>query len=169
MPTSTHPLKQASAGYASPDQARPLKAYAGLAATYAVALGGALVALHRSGRELPERFSAADLMLTGVATHKVTRLIAKDKVTSFIRSPFTCYQEHAGHGELDEEPRGSGLRYAIGELLVCPYCLGQWVGSSFAIGLVAAPRHTRFLATIFVADTISDVLQIAYKAAGEQV
>jgi len=43
------------------------------------------------------------------------------------------------------------------------------VSSSFAIGLVAAPRHTRFLAGIFVADTISDVLQIAYRAAGDQV
>ncbi len=169
MSTSPHPLKQASEGYASPGEERPLKAYAGLAATYAVAFGGALVALHRSGRELPQRLSAADILLTGVATHKVTRLIAKDKVTSFIRSPFTCYQEHAGHGELDEEPRGHGLRYAIGELLVCPYCLGQWVGSSFAVGLVAAPRYTRLLAGIFVADTISDVLQIAYKAAGEQV
>ncbi len=169
MSTTTHPLKQALEGYADPDEGRPLKAYAGLAATYAVAFGGALVALHRSGRELPERISAADILLTGVATHKVTRLIAKDKVTSFIRSPFTCYQEHAGHGELDEEPRGHGLRYAIGELLVCPYCLGQWVGSGFAIGLVAAPRHTRLLAGIFVADTISDVLQIAYKAAGDQV
>ena len=69
---------------------------------------------------MPEKISAADIVLTGVATHKVTRLIAKDKVTSFIRSPFTSYQEHAGHGELNEEPRGSGLRYAVGELLACP-------------------------------------------------
>lgn len=169
MSTSSHPLKQASEGYASPGEERPLKAYAGLAATYTVAFGGALVALRARGRDMPERISAADILLTGVATHKVTRLISKDKVTSFIRSPFTCYQEHAGHGELDESPRGEGLRYAIGELLICPYCLGQWVSSSFAIGLVAAPRHTRFLAGIFVADTISDVLQIAYRAAGEQV
>lgn len=169
MSTATNPLAQAADGYADPADGRPLAAYAGLATTYVVLFGAALVALRAGGREMPEKISAADIVLTGVATHKVTRLIAKDKVTSFIRSPFTSYQEHAGHGELNEEPRGSGLRYAVGELLVCPYCLGQWVASSFAIGLVAAPRHTRFLAGIFVGDTISDVLQIAYKAAGEQV
>ena len=169
MGMSSHPLKQASAGYAGPNEKRPLASYAMLASSYGVALAGALVALHARGKELPARIDPVDLLLTGVATHKVTRLIAKDKVTSFIRSPFTSYQEAAGHGELDEEPRGHGMRYAIGELLVCPYCLGQWVASSFAIGLVAAPRHTRLLTSIFVADTISDVLQIAYKAAGDQV
>ena len=93
-------------GLRRPGEARPLKAYAGLATTYAVAFAGALVALRARGRDLPQRISAADILLTGVATHKVTRPIAKDKVTSIVRSPFTCYQEHAGHGELDESPRG---------------------------------------------------------------
>jgi hypothetical protein len=96
-------------------------------------------------------------------------MVAKDRATSFIRAPFTRYQEASGHGEVEEQPRGSGLRLAIGELLVCPYCLAQWLSAAFAVGLVAAPRATRFVAGIYVAETLSDVLQLAYRAAEDRV
>jgi Protein of unknown function (DUF1360) len=43
------------------------------------------------------------VLLHGLATQKASRLIATDKVTSFLRAPFTRYQEPAGHGELEEE------------------------------------------------------------------
>lgn len=168
MPNATAPIEDAVAGYAPPHEHRPLGAYAGLTATFGVAFAGALVALQAGGRELPERPSLGDLALTGIATHKVTRLLAKDQVTSFIRAPFTRYQESAGHGEVEEAARGTGARFAIGELLVCPYCLAQWVASSFAVGLVAAPRTTRLVVGIYVAETVSDFLQLAYKAAEDR-
>jgi hypothetical protein len=167
MATATAPAEDAVAGYA-PHEHRPLAAYAGLTAAFGATLGGALVALRAAGRELPESLSPGDLALAGIATHKVSRLLAKDKVTSFIRAPFTRYQESAGHGELEEAPRGSGAQYAIGELLVCPYCLAQWVAAGFAVGLVAAPRTTRLVAGIYAAETLSDFLQLAYKAAEER-
>src|SRR5215211_1133343 len=116
MATATAPAEDAVAGYA-PHEHRPLAAYAGLTAAFGATLGGALVALRAAGRELPESLSPGDLALAGIATHKVSRLLAKDKVTSFIRAPFTRYQESAGHGELEEAPRGSGAQYAIGALL----------------------------------------------------
>jgi hypothetical protein len=105
--------------------------------------------------------------LTGLATQKVSRLIAKDKVTSFLRAPFTRYQEPSGHGELSEQPRGTGMRYAIGELLVCPYCMAQWVVAGFAVGWVHAPRTTRLLAAMWAAQSVADGAQLAYSA-GEQ-
>ena len=67
----------------------------------------------------------ADIALGALATQKLSRLISKDKVTSFVRAPFTRFEEKAGHGEVFEEPRGTGLRYATGELLVCRYCGGR--------------------------------------------
>ena len=152
----------------APGQERPLAAYAVLTAGFGATLGGALVALRAAGRELPERPGAADLVIGGIATHKVSRLLAKDRVTSFLRAPFTRYQEASGHGEIEEEPRGTGMQLAVGELLVCPYCLAQWVAAAFAVGGVAAPRTTRFVAGIYVAQTISDVLQLAYKAAEDR-
>lgn len=151
-------------GY-SPGEHRPLGAYAVLTGAFGTLFGGTLVALRASGRELPERPGLADVVLAGIATHKVSRLLAKDKVTSFWRAPFTRYEEPGGQGEVEEHARGTGLRLAVGELAVCPYCLAQWVAAGFAVGLVGAPRTTRFIAGVYAAETLSDFLQLGYLAA----
>jgi hypothetical protein len=162
------PQASLSSHYA-PSEERPLGSYAILAGTYGSALAGSLIALRARGHRLPERFTAPDVLMLGVATHKLSRLIAKDKVTSFLRAPFTRFQEPSGQGEVEEEPCGHGVRLAVGELLVCPYCLAQWVATGLTVGLVCAPRLTRLLNTVFVAHTISDFLQVAYRAAGDQL
>ena len=89
-------------------------------------------------------------------------------VTAFVRAPFTRFQEATGHGEVSEEPRGDGFRYAIGELLICPYCMSQWIVGAFAVGMVAQPRFTRLIASAYTAQTIADFLQLAYLAAEER-
>jgi hypothetical protein len=156
------------ASHYAPGQERPLGSYVIVTGAYSAAFAGSLLALHARGHKLPEQIAASDMLLIGIATHKLSRLIAKDKVTSFMRAPFTRFQESSGQGEVEEEPRGHGLRLAVGELLVCPYCLAQWVATAFTLGLVGAPRLTRLLGGIFVAHTISDFLQIAYRAAEDQ-
>jgi Protein of unknown function (DUF1360) len=155
-------------GYAPPSERPPLLSYAGAMAVFNGLFALALLLARRSGRDLPERVGAADLATIGVASHKLSRLIAKDKVTSPLRAPFTEYEGEGGPSEFEESSRGTGARKAIGELLVCPYCLDLWVVSAFAVGLLFAPRLTRFLAAVFSALTISDFLQIAYKAAEEK-
>ena len=147
---------------------RPLRGYAVLTSVFGTAFVGSLIASHRSGHHLPERLRPWDVVTVGIATHKITRLIAKDRATSWVRHPFVRYQEPAGHGEVSEQPRGSGLRLAVGELLICPYCLGQWVAAGLGVGLVASPRLTRLLAAIYTAETISDFLQLGYLAAEER-
>ena len=142
--------------------------YALFLSVYGVAIGGFLWWWRGRG-ELPTRISAADLALLGVATHKTSRLLSKDKVTAPLRRPFARYEGPAGPGEVEEAPRGGGVRAAIGELLVCPYCLGQWVATGFAIGFVVAPRVTRFVASVLALVTASDFLQIAYKAGEKRV
>jgi Protein of unknown function (DUF1360) len=142
--------------------------YALLLSLYSAALGGFLLWRQRT-KGLPTRISATDLLLIGVATHKGSRLLAKDKVTAPLRRPFAAYEAPAGPGEVEDTPRGTGLRYAIGELLVCPYCLGQWVATAFACGLLVAPRLTRFIASILAVVTASDFLQVAYKAGEEKL
>jgi hypothetical protein len=153
------------ADYAAGDQHRPLAGYAILTATFGVALGGGLLVAHRQGRSLPETVGVYDVVLIGVATHKLSRLLTKDKVTSVLRAPFTRFQEKAGHGEVEEAARGHGLRLAVGELLVCPYCIAQWVAGAFSLGLVFAPRLTRLLAGMWSAHAIADAAQLAYRAA----
>ena len=155
------------AGYA-PDEERPLAPYAAMSATYLAAVVGALAAAERRGHPVPESLSAGDIALLGVATHKISRVISKDKVTSFLRAPLARYQGPAGQGEVSEEPRGSGLRKAVGELLGCPYCLSPWVAGAFVVGLTAAPRATRLVAGALTAVTLADFLQLAYLAAEER-
>ena len=149
----------------SPDQERPLGGYAVLMGTF-VAAGGSFAAwLRASGRELPETFGAADLAVAAVTTHKLSRLISKDRVTSTVRAPFTRFQGDSGAGEVDEAARGRGLRRALGELLVCPFCLGLWISSAYTAGLLVAPRATRWIGFVICAETAADVLQFAYKKA----
>jgi hypothetical protein len=151
----------------SPDQERPLGGYALLTTTYAVLTGTFATWLHRSGRPVADRMEGGDLVLMAAATHKLSRLIAKDRVTSVVRAPFTEFQDDAGPSEVEEAARGHGLRRAIGELVICPYCLGLWVGTAFAAGLIVAPRVTRWTMGVFAALLGSDALQIAYAKAEE--
>lgn len=154
----------------APGEERPLAAYALIAGTYAAVVASSMLVLRlRLRRELATRPAAQDLILIGVASHKLSRLIAKDKVTSFVRAPFTQYQEPGGPGEVEERPYGHGLRLAVGELAVCPYCLAQWTATGLTIGLVGAPRFTRWFSSALVAHTIADFLQLAYRAAEDQV
>lgn len=155
-------------GYAPPAERPPLGPYAITMAVFNALFATALLIAKRTGRPLPERLGAADVLTIGVASHKLSRLISKDKVTSPLRAPFTSLEGDGGPSEFSESARGSGARRAIGELLVCPYCLGLWVVAAFAVGLLFAPRLTRFVAAVLAALTISDFLQIAYKAAEEK-
>jgi hypothetical protein len=155
-------------GYAARSERPPLLSYGALTFLFNVLLAAALLVMKRTGRELPERVSERDIVLIGVASHKLSRLISKDKVTSVIRAPFTELQGQGGPSELEETSRGTGMRKAIGELIVCPYCLGLWVVAAMSIGLMISPRLTRLIASIFSALTISDFFQIAYKAAEEK-
>jgi hypothetical protein len=147
---------------------KPLAGYAALAATFGGAVAISVAAARASGRQVPQRIPWWDVVLFGVATHKVARLISKDRVTSFMRAPFVRYEDDAGHGEVSEEPRGTGLRLATGELLACPYCLAQWVAAAFGVGYIVAPSETRLIASVYTAETISDFLQLVYKAVEEQ-
>jgi Protein of unknown function (DUF1360) len=160
----TRDARDAFEGYAESQERPPFGPYAVLAATFNAALTGALIAAKRSGR-LPRSVAPADIVLIGTASHKLSRLLAKDKITTFLRAPFTEYQGRGGPAEVEERARGGSVRGAIGELLICPYCLGLWAAGGFHVGLMFAPRVTRVAASTLTALTLSDFLQIAYKAA----
>lgn len=118
----------------------------------------------QSKRALPERIAYGDLLLLGIATYKLSRLISSDRVTSPLRAPFVEYVEPAGASEVKEKVRGTGLQRAIGDLLTCPYCLGPWVGTALAFGLVFKPRTTRLIGGILAEATVSEFLNHATAA-----
>lgn len=129
-------------------------------ATVAVLTGAAV----RQDR-LPKRFGLLDLALLGIATHKLSRIVAKDRITGVLRAPFVDYIRSAGAGEVEEEPRGRGIQRGIGNLISCPYCMGPWSATALAFGFVFAPRVTRLFAAILASVAASDFLHRAYVAA----
>ena len=163
----TREAREAFESYAEPHERPPFGTYATLAAVFNAGFAGALLAAKRKDR-LPERISPEDVILVGTASHKLSRLVAKDKVTAFLRAPFTEYEGRGGPAEVEERARGGGIRGAVGELLICPYCLGLWSSGAFHVGLLLAPRTTRVFASTLTALTLSDFLQIAYKAAEDR-
>ena len=88
--------------------------------------------------------------------------IAKENVTSPIRAPFTRYVGAGDPAELNEEVHGHGTRHAIGELITCPFCLAQWLATSFAFGFIFAPTVTRLVASTMAVVAAADFLQLGY-------
>lgn len=143
-------------------QDRPLGSFLLIMGAYGTVVTGMAAVVAASGRRLPDRLSWPDLALLAVATHKASRQLAKDPVTSPLRAPFTRYSGTSGEAELDEDVRGRGMRKALGELVSCPFCLGQWVATTGVFGMIMAPRATRAVASVFAVLTGSDMLQYAY-------
>jgi Protein of unknown function (DUF1360) len=139
--------------------------HATLLGIFSAGVSSVVVAFRRSGRALPERLPPGDMVLMSIATYKVSRLASKDKITGFLRAPFTRYKgESERPSEVEEEPRGEGFQRAVGELLVCPYCLAQWFGTAFVSLYLFSPRLARLVASLFTIISGSDVLQQAWIA-----
>lgn len=145
---------------------RPLGGYAALMGLFTVALGSALAANGKKEDDLPEP-AWRDLVLLGIAAHKLSRIVTKDLVTSPLRAPFVKFKKDAGAGEVEEEARGEGLQQAVGDLITCPYCMAPWVASALVFGFQRAPRATRLLSSVFAITATSDFLNQLYAKAKE--
>jgi hypothetical protein len=139
----------------------PLAAYGGLIAAFGAASGGLFLAAGRRGR-LPQRIAFADIALLGLASQRLSRLVAKDRVGAALRAPLTRYQARGRPGELEETPRREGAGLALGQLVLCPFCLSQWIALGMVSGLVFAPRATRTAAAVLAVGSLADVLQEVY-------
>jgi uncharacterized protein DUF1360 len=153
-------------GY-SPGDPKPLASYAAVTGVFATA-AGSYEALRRSrGWDLPERVGAGDIALMAVATYKLSRVVTKSKVTGFARAPFTKVTGEGGPAEVSETARGEGFRRAVGELLLCPHCMAQWVAAGFVAGYIADQRATRSVASVFAVAALADALNQGWVAAQE--
>ena len=146
----------------------PLRGYAGAMSVYGGVVTALAAAAKLAGRALPERISPWDTAVTALATHKLSRLLAKDSVTAPLRAPFTRFEGPSGPAELAEDVAGGGKAKTIGELVTCPFCIGMWVSTGFTAGYVFAPRATRLAATTLAVLAGSDFLQFAYAHAEQK-
>jgi hypothetical protein len=105
-----------------------------------------------------------DLLLLGLATFRLGRLVAYDRVAEPIREPFTeTVPDETGAGET-VEPKGRGVRQSIGQLLSCPICAGTWVASALVYGLHMLPNPTRVFMAIQGATGMVEVLNALTEA-----
>jgi hypothetical protein len=128
--------------------------YAALSTGYASLAAVLLLAAHQRDEE---PVGPAEFLPLGIATFALAKMIAKEKVETWVRQPFV---EELPDGE--QRPKGHGLRYAVGELLTCTRCVGAW--SSLAlVGLrVTRPREARVVATLLGASAVNDFLQAGF-------
>lgn len=148
-------------GYA-PGEERPLAGYATIVAGYGAGVAAFALSLRAANKRLPERIPVTDLMLLSVGTHKLSWILAHDRVTSFLRAPVTRYEGPYGTSDVTESPRGHGLRLAAGELAICPFCLGQWVASGMLAAYAHDSRTTRYVASLFSVLSASDFLNMGF-------
>jgi hypothetical protein len=139
----------------SPDT-RPTSAtdYAALSAGWGALMGAVLLAARDKG---DEPLQAAEILPIGLATFAVSKLIAKEKVDAWVREPFV--EEHDG-GE--RTPKGTGMRYAVGELLTCTRCVGVWSAMGLVALRVTRPREARIVNAVFGASAVNDSAQAAF-------
>lgn len=145
----------------SPRQPHRIAGYVTAMGVFASGVTTAVLAGRRAGRPLPETYTVQDLVVGAIATHKFTRIITKDGITTPVRAPFTEWEANTGSAEVAESPR-EGATHSLGELLTCPFCLAPWVATAYVAGLALHPAVARAWAATFTVVGGSDFLQHAY-------
>lgn len=105
-----------------------------------------------------------DLVMLGLATFRLGRLAAYDKVTETFRAPFTETKPDSSGAGQSVVPKGRGVRRAIGELISCPICAGTWIGAGLVYGMGIVPGPTRIFLAINSAAGIAELLNAATEA-----
>ncbi len=129
---------------------------------------GCLALLCKRRLPIDHRVDWSDLLLLGIATHKVARIISKDRITAPLRAPFVRYERSSGSGEVEEAAHGEGVRKSVGQLLTCPYCLAPWVAGGMSALYILSRRLARVFGRVFAVVTISDFLQELYSRAKDK-
>ena len=129
--------------------------YAALNAVYGALLVTVLVTTRERAREEP--IEVRELIPLGAATFALSKVIAREKIGTWVREPFVRVEDGAS------KPRGRRLRRAVGELVTCTRCIGAWSALA-VVGLrVADPTAGRTVANVLAVSAANDWLQAAFK------
>ena len=106
-----------------------------------------------------------DLLLLGLTTYRAGHLIAYERVTEPVRAPLTdTVPDNSGVGDT-VVASGAGVRYALGELVSCPTCVGTWAAAGLVYGLHLAPRPTRVFLAVMSTTGVAELLHCSVEAA----
>jgi len=150
QPRSTEPSKTHEHA-SQPDPSEPSAAYLALASAFLCITGTTLIWLRHRKLVLPKP-GILDLVLVGLGTARLSRLITRDKVMRPLRAPFTATEP----GEIEERAKGSGMIRAAGELITCPRCTAIWAAGGLSLVYLASPSSGRFAGMVLSSSLISD-------------
>jgi hypothetical protein len=130
--------------------------YAAISATY----GSLALVLLIASRERAQKdpITVREVLPLGGATFALSKLVAKEKAETWLRAPFV--DEDADGGP---QPKGRGLRYAVGELLTCSRCVGAWSALAIVSLRLASPDAGRTAAAMLSASAVNDFLQTGFR------
>ncbi len=111
-----------------------------------LALLGTFAARLMPDRDLTPR--PYELLMLGLASFRIGRMVAYEGVAEPLREPFTRTQPDASGVGQTVVARGEGVRFVLGQLMSCPICIGTWVAAGLVYGLQLVPRPTRLLLAI---------------------
>ena len=143
----------------------PDGAYLALAGAYAAVTAGAWLWLRQRRHTWPEP-GFFELVLLGLATARLSRLITRDKIMRPVRAPLTAAEIEAG-GELKEHAKGAGLVRAAGELVTCPRCAAVWAAGGLTLTYFASPSSARFVGLVLSSSLISDFVNRGFALLNE--
>ncbi|WP_249011814.1 DUF1360 domain-containing protein [Conexibacter sp. DBS9H8] len=138
--------------------------YAALETVFVAGLLGVIGLARRQERAGRDRIQRADLPVLAVATFALADVVAKEKVSTWLREPFV--RESADHKPT--VPEGSGIRYAIGELLTCTRCVGTWSALTLVGLWTASPAAGRTASSVLALTGANDLLQSGFQLLAER-
>jgi Protein of unknown function (DUF1360) len=113
------------------------------------------------GRARHDPIQNRELVPLAAATFALSKAVARERIGTWVREPFV--DQTAG-----QQPKGHGLRRAIGELVTCTRCVGTWSALG-VVGLrVLHPEAGRTVSMILASSAANDWLQAGFKLLTEQ-
>lgn len=132
--------------------------YAALNAIFGVLLAGVVITARQTENARKDPIAGAELIPISAATFALAKVIAREKIGSWVREPFV---DHTADGE--RRPRGRRLQRAVGELVTCTRCVGAWSALGIVGLRMTSPQTGRMVTTVLAASAANDWLQASFK------
>ena len=107
--------------------------------------------------------SIFEFLLLCLATFRLTRLLVFDTITVFLRRPFhELIEETNTEGQVETylHIKGDGLKFWIGELLSCYWCVGVWVAIFFVLAYTFIPVYVGPVVLILAVAGIASIIEM---------
>lgn len=149
----------------APGRARPTEPgdYGALNVVYLALFSGVVAATSRrpgADTAIPAR----EIVPLGVATFALSKVVAREKMGTWVRDPFVEEDAERRPGP----PRGRGVRHAVGELLTCTRCVGAWAGLGLVSLRVLSPPAGRIATVVLATSGVNDFLHAAFRLTAER-